>query len=125
MVQGGHSTRQEPTCLVSAGIRRIEQMEGDNTPLRHGSGALVLTVILCIISSKTESWDYKKGKKYNHCFQKNRRGARHQHEYRGSRSNSVAPLPAKEGICSSPTLRHPNYQTPLATASKEGIGPAA
>lgn len=48
-----------------------------------------------------------------------------QHEYRGPRSNSVALLPAKEGICSSSTLQHPNCEIPLATTSKEGIGSAA
>lgn len=67
----------------------------------------------------------KKNKKKTHCFQKDRRGAQHQHEYRGPRSNSVALPPAKEGICFLSTLQHPNCQIPLATTSKEGIGSAA
>jgi len=119
MVQGGHNTPQKPTCLVSAGIQRIEQMAGDTHPSSHGSGVLVLVVILCAISSKIESWGYKKGHsppppQIITAFRR-----------RIPRLWVKQGRPAKEGICPSSTLQHHNCQIPLATTSKEGMGPAA
>lgn len=79
------------------------------TPFSHWSGLPVLTVILHTVSSRTESWGYKKGENKKPLLAEGLRCTQNQHEYWGLWSNSTALCELRKG-----SALHPPFGTPTA-----------
>lgn len=90
-----NARRQCVQCLQASG--ELNKWKEINI-FSHWSRLVMLTVILCMVSSKTESWRYKKGGKQKSLLLEGLRCSQKQHQYWGSWSNSMAPLWAEEGL---------------------------